>query len=371
MEKICIAPGEHGQFKNWGEDPFLEEKMFPHLFPYGVGGYMSTSVSGDNENMGFSNYVRHRILNADPRYRSDTTYLFFLLIVKELIDLKRSKETYLRKAQTMPHMKLSDFQEISSYANLARSNTGFEVFKSIRGTSPYYQQAKKNLMAILRQKGCPSLFLTMSCAEYKWDTLIQEILQVKERRTVKIEEVEAMSSSDKNKLLIENPVISTLHFNKRMEKMFQYFKTNDAFSPYKMDDYFFRIEFQARGSPHIHSLIYLQEEYVDESGEKKWRPVKTMFQETDNDEERNEKISNIEKCAKILLSASVTDVYCENCEKDNVSKHETDSTCEECQILRDRVQSNNTHKCGFSCHKRKKQMTIKPNEGHGGLNGKI
>ena len=96
-----------------------------------------------------------------------------------------------------------------------------------------------------------------------------------------------------------------------------------------------------------------------------------MFQETDNDEERNEKISNIEKCAKILLSASVTDVYCENCEKDNVSKRETESTCEECQILRDRVQSNNTHKCGFSCHKRKKQMTIKPNEGHGRLDGKI
>ena len=116
----------------------------------------------------------------------------------------------------MPHMKLSDFQEISSYANLARSNTGFEVFKSIRGTSPYYQQAKKNLMAILRQKGCPSLFLTMSCAEYKWDILIQEILQVKERKIVKIEEVEAMSSSDKNKLLLEN----TLYFNKRMEKMF-------------------------------------------------------------------------------------------------------------------------------------------------------
>ena len=132
-------------------------------------------------------------------------------------------------------------------------------------------------MAILRQKGCPSLFLTMSCAEYKWDVLIQEILQVNQKRTVKMEEVLVMSSSDKNKLLIENPVISTLHFNKRMEKMFKYFQTKDAFNPYKMEDYFFRIEFQARGSPPLHSLIYLQEEYTDELGIKQWRPVKTMF----------------------------------------------------------------------------------------------
>merc|ERR1711954_347097 len=153
-----------------------------------------------------------------------------------------------------------------------------------------------------------------------------------------------MSSSDKNKLLIENPVISTLHFNKRMEKMFKYFQTKDAFNPYKMEDYFFRIEFQARGSPHLHSLIYLQEDYI---------------------EEREEKIRNIEKCAKLLLSASVNDIYCEDCENVNVDGNI--SSCEQCKVLRDRVKGNNTHKCGFSCHKKKKQITIKAKEGHGRL----
>ena len=69
MEKISIAPGEHGQFRNWGQDVFLEEKMFPHLFPYGIGGYMSSALNVDRENMGFSNYVRQRILSADSRYR--------------------------------------------------------------------------------------------------------------------------------------------------------------------------------------------------------------------------------------------------------------------------------------------------------------
>ena len=34
MEKVSVAPGELGNFKNWGTDVFLEEKCFPSLFPY-------------------------------------------------------------------------------------------------------------------------------------------------------------------------------------------------------------------------------------------------------------------------------------------------------------------------------------------------
>ena len=227
---------------------------------------MSTELSSNREarqNIGFSNYVRHRMLSADSRYRDDNDYLFFLLIVKELIDLKRSKQTVLRQTQRVKHMTLNDYKNIASREDLPRCNRSYEAFKSIRGTSPYYEQAKKNLMAILRQKGCPTLFLTMSCAEYKWDQLIKGILEVKERRVVDITEVKEMSTSARNKLLIENPVISTLHFHKRMEKLFKYFKTSDAFKPYQMADYFFRIEFQARGAPHLHSLIYLEEEVYD------------------------------------------------------------------------------------------------------------
>ena len=150
---------------------------------------MSTELSSNREarqNIGFSNYVRHRMLSADSRYRDDNDYLFFLLIVKELIDLKRSKQTVLRQTQRVKHMTLNDYKNIASREDLPRCNRSYEAFKSIRGTSPYYEQAKKNLMAILRQKGCPTLFLTMSCAEYKWDQLIKGILEVKGRRVVYI-----------------------------------------------------------------------------------------------------------------------------------------------------------------------------------------
>ena len=35
LERISVAPGEGGQFVNWSQDVYLEEKMFVELFPYG------------------------------------------------------------------------------------------------------------------------------------------------------------------------------------------------------------------------------------------------------------------------------------------------------------------------------------------------
>ena len=43
----------------------------------------------------------------------------------------------------------------------------------------------------------------MACAEYKWDTLIKEILQVKEKRMVELSEIELLNSSEKNNSLVK------------------------------------------------------------------------------------------------------------------------------------------------------------------------
>ena len=83
-----------------------------------------------------------------------------MLLVKELIALKRCKETYLRQATNVPKMTKDDVMNVK-HENLVRYNRTFEVFKTMRGTSSYYQQSKKNLMAMLRQKGCPTLFVTI------------------------------------------------------------------------------------------------------------------------------------------------------------------------------------------------------------------
>ena len=116
----------------------------------------------------------------------------------------------------------------------------------------YYEESKKNLFAILRQTGCPTLFFTLSMAEFKWDDLLKEILETVYKRTFTKEEIEAIEQPQRNKLIAENYVQSTLHFNKRTEKIFALMKDNNFFNrsmdaQYHVSQYFYRVEFQARG----------------------------------------------------------------------------------------------------------------------------
>ena len=157
VKKIPVAPGEDGKFQNWGEDTYLEEKAFPELFPFGDGGYLSSLLNSKEQDMGFAMYVKHRILSYDSKFRKNSTYLFFLLLVKELVQLKRCKQTYMRQATKLPNLSKETVKNVK-LQDLSRYNRSYEVFKTMRGTSMYYEDAKKNVMAILRQNGSPSLF---------------------------------------------------------------------------------------------------------------------------------------------------------------------------------------------------------------------
>ena len=75
---------------------------------------------------------------------------------------------------SVPNSSKEDICNIDR-SNLSRFNRSYQVFKNMRGTSMYYEESKKNLMALLRQNGCPSVFLTISCAEFDWPELLKEI----------------------------------------------------------------------------------------------------------------------------------------------------------------------------------------------------
>ena len=40
-KRVVVTPTEGGQFINYEDDPKIEERCFPHLFPEGKGGYLS------------------------------------------------------------------------------------------------------------------------------------------------------------------------------------------------------------------------------------------------------------------------------------------------------------------------------------------
>ena len=111
-------------------------------------------------------------------------------------------------------------------------------------------------MAFIRQKGGPSLFATFSAAEFAWDHLALRIYETVTRSPSTLEFITSQPISWRNKLIQENVVQTTLHFNKRIEKIISYLNKSNLVEhegiQYTLSSYFYRIEFQV-----FNSLLYI------------------------------------------------------------------------------------------------------------------
>ena len=114
----------------------------------------------------------------------------------------------------------------------------------------YFQAVKKNLMAFIRQKGPPTLFVTLSAAEFQWDEMLQRIYETATNTKVSLEFIKSQEQAWKTKLASRNVVQTTMHFSKRVSKLISLLTKDSPFCHdglmYLVSDFFYRIEFQVR-----------------------------------------------------------------------------------------------------------------------------
>ena len=127
--------------------------------------------------------------------------------------------------------------------------------REIPGSPSYWQKFMYEVVAMVKQLGIPTWFMTLSRADLRWHELFQIIARSK--GTNKSDErVEALSYNERCSMLNLNPVIVAKHFQYRVETFFKEVLMSNANPIGKIVYYALRIEFQIRGSPHLHALIW-------------------------------------------------------------------------------------------------------------------
>ena len=112
---------------------------------------------------------------------------------------------------------------------------------------------------MIRQLGCATIFLTLSAAETKWADLIVILTQVLENKVITLEEAEKMSYEKKSDLIRQDPVTCVRYFEHRLKCLWEILSAPcGPFQGYELEDKYVRVEFQVRGSPHIHALLWLK-----------------------------------------------------------------------------------------------------------------
>ena len=108
---------------------------------------------------------------------------------------------------------------------------------------------------MVKQLGIPTWFMTLSCVDLRWPELFQIVART-QGRDITEEQIEALSYAERCQLLNANPVVTAKHFQHRVETFFREVLLSHINPIGKITYYALRIEFQMRGSPHLHALIW-------------------------------------------------------------------------------------------------------------------
>ncbi|KAK4327733.1 hypothetical protein Pmani_001775 [Petrolisthes manimaculis] len=141
---------------------------------------------------------------------------------------------------------------------MLRNDTAFRFLKNVRGSPAYWNTILLDLLAMVRQLGTPTWFLTLSAADMQWPEIIQSIA-FQYRKTLTDDDMKNMQWEDKCKWLHCNPVTAARQFQHRLDLFFMEFIGGKANPIGKLQDYMIRTDFQARGSPHAHTILWIKD----------------------------------------------------------------------------------------------------------------
>ena len=253
---FSIAPGEHSKPKLILTDEEFELTCFPDFFPEGKGSFLCPERSKD---IVLRRYVNQRLLNVNGKFAQNMEYVFSMQYAVELKQLDTCKNVYIRNHSARTgNLNASMLRDSSYMTQLVSNDEAYKFMNSVRGTPAYWKSKLHDTLGMFHALGKPTWFLTLSAAEHLWPEMIQAVgLAYGERYS--LQDIKEMNSGRKSRLLRRNPVITVRVWKHRLESFFNLYVKNHKSAPLgKVADFVVKIEFQARGSPHAHILLWIE-----------------------------------------------------------------------------------------------------------------
>ena len=132
---------------------YLLEKTFPHLFPYGEGGWHYKCL------LGFSQFTKIRLLDPRGHFANDVNFPFFMFDYMTKIRLRSYNarkvvtSSKLEEKLTVGKVMAADRPTSDPY-----DSYGTEVPRVIPGSKQYWKSFGYDLVAMTEQLGIPDFF---------------------------------------------------------------------------------------------------------------------------------------------------------------------------------------------------------------------
>lgn len=253
-DRIAVAPGEGQQVLGFYEDQEAEAMSFPTIW----GGMPVPVAKRNGTGRKVHPYLHTRWLfrHSDNRATRNLQYLFYKTRRAHIDRIRSQTWIKLRKGQF--HSQRYSAKEVRSpdFRNaVVNTDVAFRDLKDVRGSPGYWEAVKKALFAMFRQLGKPTFFFSLSMADTQWVHLLRT-LTVLAGTPMTDEEIEAMKWGQRAKLIRENPVACARIFNHKVASLFKHLLLKCPEMLGGVEDFFWRVESQQRGSLHLHGLMW-------------------------------------------------------------------------------------------------------------------
>ena len=256
---FSLAPGEGSIPVSVLHDDKMEVLAFPNLFP--TAEFAFDSVHDRKTRLHLRRYLDQRLLHFSGRFALNTDFLFaiqFRTTVEQVVG-QQGIALCMKKGKTFDGQNLNAgmLKNKEIFQSMMYEGHAYKFLTQVRGSPAFWQRNMFDTLAMVRSCGVPTFFLTLSAAEFHWVEMIQALAS-QYGDEVSEEDVKKMNWDTKSKYLRSNPVIAVKLFEYRVQALFDTFLKSDAHPIGFVEDYIIKTEFQARGSPHAHCLLWIK-----------------------------------------------------------------------------------------------------------------
>ena len=111
---------------------------------------------------------------------------------------------------------------------------------------------------MIRQLGNPTLFCSFSAAETPWIHLIKILGRLIDNKYYTDDDVMQMTWQNKSELIQKDPVTCARNFEHMVQLFIHDFIKSSCQPIGEVIDFLYHVEFQQRGSPHVHGLFWIK-----------------------------------------------------------------------------------------------------------------
>ena len=144
-------------------------------------------------------------------------------------------------------------------ACLIEQDLGYRDLTGIRSSDDHLEKSRKDILAMMRQLGVPSLFVTFTAADTHWVEVLKMLSKTVHNKDLSDEELQALTREQRAELIRNDPVTTARYYKHRMDALFNFMiKHGPNLFGGELVHHCFVEEFQKRGTPHRHALFWFK-----------------------------------------------------------------------------------------------------------------